>query len=256
MKSHNLSEQPRQPINYLVIGFVIMQLIFIAAILFSVFGTPNSDAILESDLAARPHVTIDNLNSAIPNLPASSQTIIEYDLFEIIKNNISEVNINTAAELRTNSIKTYSFPYQQINYISAIVDLPELQQSYHIFHEYSENENNPYLSPNSGTITLCLGDEEEKIYPDFICKDIYEPNTRHAIVANYIGYFDFKYFSAFLYFDNPDTIVIGPASYDNDKSTEDQYINEVKNAVESLGFSPDSYKYHVRTAADIDYNNL
>lgn len=256
MKNHIFTEQPHRPINYLVLGFAIMQLIFIVAILFSVFGMPNSDAILESDLVAKPHITINNLRSVIPNLPDSSQTLIEYDLFELIKNNVSNVDISTTAELRANSIKTYYFPYQQINYVSAIVDLPELQQSYHIFHEYSDSENNPYLSPNSSTITLCLGDEEKKIYPDFTCKDIYDPKTRYAIVANYINYFDFNYFSASLNLDNPDTIIIGPSSYDNDKNTETQYINETKNAVESLGFSPDHFKYYVRTASDINYDNL
>ena len=203
----------------------------------------TSEEIDPGDYARIPSITIEGLPSDISSL---DKEIIESELLKIVKQNTEGVNLaETKAIVRSDFLKTHFFENQNLNYISAIVDLPAIEQSYQIFHEYSKDENNKYLYPNDTVIILCITDPDEIIYSNFACNDIYDQQTRNSLVGKYIDYLEFDNFYAYISPDNINEITIHVLQGDMDDSTINKYTREVKSAIESLGIKPELFSYSV-----------
>ena len=242
-------------ISPIILFFAISQLLFVSLLVWSIFSLQQEDKI--TDREDEPKVSISNLASAIENFPNSYIDDIEHSLTETIELNIDNFSIPDAkSTIRNDSLKVQNFDNHGFRALSMIVDIPNLQQSYQIFYkypiDYTKATNVPYY--NNPRAVLCLSEEIEKIYPNFICQAKYPQETRYKIVADYLKYFDFNYFSASINSDNPAKVYINPTKYsltDNEKNT---YLQEIKDAIESLGISSDLFEYEFIQPANLNYH--
>lgn len=239
-------------INPIAAIFVVVQVIFILAIIISAPKLFKDDEISAGDYNEQPKVVIENLGTIFSGSSERVETI-ERSLLGIIQNNTNNVNLKSAiATMR--DVKESYFSYENLHHLSFIVDIPDLSQSYQIFYEYSDDENNQYISINDSIIPLCLSEYETKVYPEFECKDLYEQTTRNAIVAKYLPYFNFDYFSAYVNPSNIFEIIISPIGSDtiNDIDS-NSYIDMVKEKISSIGISPEIFEYRIISLKEITY---
>ena len=179
----------------LIIAFVLFQIIFIVFCVVSIKGLLVEKKITVEDFADQPNIPIAGLGTSMPNSTTEDQDIVEVLLLETVNANTPEVNLSSdQVKIRDGSVKTHYFSDQNVNYYSAIVDIPKLEQSYWIFHEYSDESDNKNLSVNDQYLVLCLIDQSKVIYPDFQCKDNYGELTYNAIAEKYLRWFSFEDF--------------------------------------------------------------
>ncbi len=238
--------------NYPLLAFIVLQLSFIVVTIISIVPLLNkSDKIVEGDYAEQPSITIDNLAQAIPNFPSDNIEELQHALLDIVQANEYNVNLaNTKAEIRDGGVFTHYFPLPNLNYVSALVDVPEISQSYQVFLQFSNDKYNENLDPNDSIIFLCITDPNNIIYPDFNCTDIYGQKTRNAIAGKYLRYFDFDGFGAGVS-QNLDEITIVPAVFG--ASDEQSFIEQTKTAIGSLGISPELFTYRIMQAEEYNF---
>lgn len=239
-------------INPIVAIFIAIQVIFILAIIISVPKLLEDNEISAGDYNEQPKVAVEDLETILSGSSEEVETI-ERSLLGIIQNNINNVNLkSTIAIMR--DIKESYFSYENLHHLSFVVDIPDLSQSYQIFYEYSDDENNQYISINDSIIPLCLSEYETKVYTEFECKDLYDQTTRNAIVAKYLPYFNFDYFSAYMNPSNIFEIIINPIGGDTINDIDSNlYIDMVKEKISSIGISPEIFEYRIISLEEITY---
>lgn len=240
----------KQNVNIITVLLVAIEIVFL---IFSAIAF-KSLAIDESDVAK---VEVDDIFQSIEGMPVSSGEIIANALFDTVADNSNESNIQkSGAVIRDNTLINNYYDGLNLHYVNFIVDIPNLKQSYQIFHEWSDDNKNPYLIANNTTMVMCIADKNKVIYEDFICKDKQNSFGKYLIVDS------FKLYSEMLgvdpYFDgievvseeqnNSDTpynyIKIMAISCGDDKLKENakKIVNEYLN---SLGFSLNDFEYKI-----------
>lgn len=239
-------------INYPLIIFIALQTIFVIMVGISIASFINkSDKINEDIPKEQPQIIINNLKETFPDFPSTWVDHIQNQLLDIVQTNVADVNMATAkAEIRSGTANSNYFSFEEFYAINAIVDIPELSQSYQLFFEYSNEENNQYVDLNYPIVFLCITNPDEIIYPDFNCTDIYGQKTRQNLVAKYLWFYEFDQFRASLDEENLTQVWINP--YDLDDIKADLFIEETKQAIKSLGASPDDFEYNV-IREEMDY---
>ena len=229
--------------NNLVLVFVVVQVLFVGLCVATLSRVLVNDNVEEGEFARLPSITIDGLSETLVDATEEDTKVIEWMLLDTVKKNMSEVDFGSIkGVVRSESVKTYYFGAQKIYYYSAVIDVPEIRQSYRVVHEYSDEQDNEYLSANEQYIILCLSDLGEIRYAEFDCKSDYDKLTYNTIVMKYIWYFDFEEF------------VVRSVSGDYSKiriiALKDDYngdvlVKKVKEAIRGLGVSPDLFEYEV-----------
>lgn len=233
-------------VNYPLLIFVILQIIFIvlcAVSLPKIFVSNRAD---EGNFANLPRITIDGSSEILPK----EVDVMEWILLDAVKENVSEVAFGEAdAVIRDESVKKQYFELPNIYYYSAIVDIPDLNQSYWVFYEYSDEENNINLSANNQYLAMCIVDPEEIVYRDFDCKSQYGQLTYNAIAKKYLGWSNFDNIIVEVSDDYGEIQII--IINDEDNSNNEKYINEVKEKIRSLGIYPEIFEYNVIPSSEI-----
>ncbi len=262
MEDNNQAQSFRlQPLTAI---FVLFQIVLVLLLVFSIPKIFQNDQIKDTPtegLSAK----ITNASDAIPENYSEWTKMLEWALLDTISENAGNKKLfgsQASAKIRDDSIKTQYFKKSGTNYIRAIIDIPEYEQSYEVFLTYPDNPDAvkmvEYSNPDIAKpySILCVKEKSDIIYPDFDCQESSDYFNRQRIVAKLIGDFDFEYFSAYFDSDDKSKIIISPSvTYNNSEAVKAKYIEEVKNAISSLGINPNDYKYHVRTAADVNYYN-
>lgn len=237
--------------------FIVIQIIFIIFLIISISGLYKPDEITDDDPDRIPVATIDNFASVVSENYPENVKLIEATLFDLILRNSPGEDISTSvnATIRENSIKTVYFEKQNLNYFSAIVDIPEIEQSYWFYSEYSSEEPNQYIDYSKFYRIFCLEDSQEILYPDFNCQDDFGLNGRYELVSNLISYFEFNDFAPIYTYERGfNQIEISPYTFDElAASTKEAYIRQVKDAIDSLGIPPDIFTYNVMNPEEIKY---
>ena len=239
-----------------VVVFVIAQIIFIIFLAISLPKLFQSDEITDEDPSRIPMATIDNYNSVIPENYSGNEELIEKTLFQLILRNSPDKDISKSvkATVRENSAKTVHFEEQNIDYYSAIIDIPELEQSYWLYSEYSSSKNNKYIDYSKSYRFFCLDDSQEILYPTFDCKDDFGIAGRNELISDLIKYFDFNDFSpSYSSEQKTNEIKIYPHDFSIDDTIKESYIQQTKGAIDSIGISPNLFTYHVVNPQDINY---
>jgi len=230
-----------------VIVFLVIQII-IVILLVTIISNINNNSF------EAPSTKIFNLTQKVNDLPTDSVEPIQvslYDAVEINKGTLQSIT-DSDAEVRDGSVVNLYFEKQNVHYVSFIVDIPSISQSYQVFHEWSDEANNPYIMLNMATMTMCLP-QSMSIYEDFKCHDRFAQNGQRIIVSTFIKYFNFDGFTAFVKEKENNVININPISTDISKAVKDSYIQQVKESVKSLAIPSELFEYYVMQQKDYTY---
>lgn len=237
-----------------VVVFIILQAVFVIFLIITIVQLPKSNKVDYEDVINSPAVSISNYSDALPSDYNGESIGLRTTLFNLILRNSPDRAISGSidARIREDSIKKVFFEEKNLNFYSAIIDVPEIEQSYWFYSEYSSNDGNQYIDYSKSYRFFCLDDAQEKIYPDFGCKDDFGLVGRYEIVSKLLSFFDFDYFNLSLPTANgAHKIKIKPTNYDIDDVTKESYIQQTRDAVASLGVLPDYFEYYVMGPADI-----
>lgn len=242
--------------TFFLIAFFIIQVIIIAILISLIVIFKKDEAIGNVDYARQPTVIIEGLSSELPDVQAEHIGSIERQLANTISLNINSFDINNSkAIIRQDSLKIQKFENIEGYYFSIIVDIPNLQQSYQIYHHYPATDSPPNSSPPNVMYVLCLDSFTEKIYPDFHCRDNQLPEIRNSIAAYYLKYTNFEKYSAWINDDENSVVKITPINPNVSTDQKNEYIQKTKEFVSSLGISPNNFKYYVMEPSNYTYFN-
>lgn len=151
------------------------------------------------------------------------------------------------AEIREGSRRSMRFSDQE--FVSFIVDIPEIRQSYYVYYiEYDESE---MYSDTPEVSAACLTRGEDIVYEDFACKNMEDDSFVYAfIVGHLLQYADFDGFIAYIDpgEESMSHIRIVSGGYEYTEEQSERYIRETKEFIESLGISPELFSYSVESA--------
>ena len=212
-----------------------------------------NDKITGRSISEQPKIKVEGLEESMANVGVDDVGILEMELLDVVKKNTPGTNVDIdQAVLRDGSVSTHYFEDINMNYYSSIVDLPDLEQSYWIFHEYSEDKDNVYWSTDMRYAVLCLADSDRIIYPEFDCKSDYGQLTYIIIAKKYIGQYRFKEFMVRDDLGEDEYSKIGLIALKGDAAQNgEKYIEDVKDTIASLGISPDLFEYEVVNPIDV-----
>ena len=233
---------------------LILQVLLIIVVISLIVLNSRSDEIGATDYERQSATTIENLDTQLPDAPSGYLGLIERDLARVIRLNSADFDVNSSkAVIREGTLRTQTFQSVGGTYFSLIVDIPNLQQSYQIYAHTPADDTASEVASYTTQYVLCLDDKTERIYPDFQCQDGYPSTVRSSIANIHLKYFDFNYFTAFVDSNDFGLININPVNFNTDDATKAQYIQTVKDAVDSLGISPDIFTYRVLQLSDLNY---
>ena len=233
----------------LAIVFLLLQILFVIIGVISLRILFVDNRIDMDIFSERDGISIEGLSEAMPGALASDAKVLETELLDAVSQNVSDIHLGESqAIIREGSIKTHYYETLDINYFSAIVDIPQLHQSYWLFHEYSDNAEKPNLSINDRYVVLCLIDQSQIIYPEFDCKSSYNSLTYNSIAKHYLEPLSNEDFG-FFEMDNDDYHDVTILRRNKAKSN-DELIQEAKDLVTSLGIPPSIFKYKVLEQED------
>ena len=166
-------------INPVIAVFVVLQILFIIFIFISfqkVFEI--QEPVLSTSVAG--------LEQEIESLPEDAKKEIDYSVYQaVVRNTIDSGNVQKHGVLiRSNSLIEKQYENMNVNYVSFIADIPDIQQSYRVIYVWSDDFENQFISPDYKAVTLCLPDDQ-LIYDGFDCKDDKE-YIKKEIVYNLI----------------------------------------------------------------------
>lgn len=233
------------------LAFIAFQIVLFVTI-FIIIIWFNNDKLPDDDITRYeriPELTIEGLADRAPILTETEIVDIQKKVFQIVSENTNKINVDKIkATIRDGETHAQTFNGNS-KYMNMILDIPDLEQSYEVFYG-----SNAMLNPGISTFVLCIDDHTQIIYDNFECKSSDSESIREQVVTTYLKYFRFEYFSAYIDPEKPDTVVLSPSvTFNNSEATKAKYIKEVKEAIDSLGVSSESYDYYVRTAKDVNY---
>ena len=228
-----------------IITILAVIAIFSIVLLFAGFTNGNRDN--SDDISAQ----IKQINAGAQRLkdiglPKSELEKIKGSIQKIgRKNGLSDINFGDVI-VRSNFVKTKQFNDFGLAYINFIVDLPEQKQSYQISHEWSNWEQNSYLSGDFSAQSFCIRDKEKIKYKEFDCKDSFANDPKYAIVKNYAR-FDIRDDTEITFSqDDPTKITVTTHSYSEEEKN--RLIHYAEKWIKSLGFSTDGFSIDAREA--------
>ena len=228
--------------------FILFILIFLARMLF------QNDYIKSNDYDRQQFITIDRLTDITPKLPTNSIDTIQRKLFDSVQNNIDDINTtSTTATVRPDSVTIHPHLSESgLNYLSAIIDIPDLRQSYKLFYEYDSESADWTPSPHELFLITCLNQADEILYSDFSCYDSHGPKIYNGVIAKYIRQLFSEDFS--LYISNTDisSLYIRPFKTVQFPQNQD-YVTQAESIIESMGVPSSIFTY---TITDTSYPNL
>ena len=230
--------------NYILVVFIAIQFVLIVLFAISIPQLFISERIGENEINRQPQISIDNISKEIPSLYTDNINHIQRVLFNVVESTSAETYTSLTSIISTDTIKTLSFDLQNTDYFSATISIPEMNQKYQIF--YSHTSVNGNEAPNDFISILCAPESSG-------CLDADSQSSRPEIIARFLQYFNFNYFSTFMDSSSPTVININPTKRDITDSEKESYIRETKEAVSSLGISPDLFTYKVVQPSDFNY---
>lgn len=227
--------------SILPVILIIGQILFIIIIVSIISLFVRDEEISSVDYGRQPKVTIEDLASVLPDPSKTYIDVLESKLAQVISLNSGNYSTSDSeAIIRDGTFKLVNLDKDNVVFYSAIVDIPNLQQSYQIYDHYSGDK-----EPANRMYILCLDDDSEVIYPDFDCRDDYPSDIRVNIASGYIGYFNFRDFHAYPDEKDHSVIRIVPHTLTPSDSDKTDYINRAKEAIDSLGVPSSLFKYEV-----------
>ncbi len=246
---NSFQDRIRGYINPVVFIFVFIEmsfLVIVVAIILSVSRVPELN--LEVEVSG-----IDRIEG-IPDVIADKAEIALYNAMSVnfaygqsIDASGAVVRDDTIIEKRFDSDNT---DIDGTSIVSFIVDIPNVKQSYWMWYSwldgYNGEEENDWMLESA--VACPVGNES--LYEDFVCRDWVEDPVRNQIVAEYLKYLHSEDFYAYVNPDDPEMqeIFIVVSGADSSQESEQKYVTEVKDYIDSIGVSSEIFNYIVKPA--------
>ena len=238
----------------IVIIFIFMEILIIVLIIASAQSLSHNDF-------QTPNIPVSSFQQELDNMPNGSKEAIQSSIYSAIALNggtISSIG-DSDAKIREGTLINHYFQDINMNYISFIVDIPSIEQSYWVFHEWSSDNNNKKYMINQSTMVSCPV-KQQIIYYNFDCEDKYNGRSQNIVAKEFFPEIkkesdDFTEFNAFVDSENSSRIIIDAIHQNPSESTKKSDLEKVKSAVESLGISPDLFEYYFLQPSDITFHN-
>ena len=161
-------------INPVVAALVIAQL------LFTIFMIVCFQNVLADDIVELG-VEIDSGVSVLGDIPQEEKNVLEHYIYQAVSKNTTSNNIqkNSIVVRDGSVVKKYDENFD-LYFINFVVDLPETQQAYMVFDEWSGSGSYEYISPNDPVHIICLDNVECSDDEDEIQKFINETLRRYG----------------------------------------------------------------------------
>lgn len=227
-------------------SFGKMMLLILQIIYIIIVGVIIKNVLLVSPVM--PEITFVNgeLLMAISGLPVDAKTYIERALYSTVARNV-EINddvVTGGAMIREQTMTYAFFDKIDVNYIYFIADIPNLNQTYQIKYEWSNNPFDTNLSINNRLMVMCPN-EEQLSYDGFECKDDYNQNGDSLIMYEYISKNSFSGFEVVLPSNFSQEVVISDFKIKLLEKSEAEAISELKDFIKKLGIDAERFKYTV-----------
>lgn len=249
------NETINQKISPLILAIIIGQVIFMI-ILVAIIHNKTTEENKTLTYNNQPTITLDIDTTLSDDIDLSDHQIndISHSLTNTIELNTSNLNIPGAkAIIRNNSLTSKEFNTYNFKTLSFIVDIPNLEQSYQIYYNYPmDPDAETFLSEDTDSSSsnnlhiLCIEESSQIIYPNFECHSASPSDLRYSIIQSHINLLEFDVFSTSIDKDNPHQINLKGFHRAIDH-LDDSHIAQVKDAISSLGISPDLFTYHIKT---------
>ena len=237
------NSQLRLP-NPILAVFIIAQVVLLIFTVFSISQLMQPNTVSQNDYERQPKVSINNLQSLIPELSTYDISDIERNIFAVINHGQPETDTDLSATVRADTLKEVNFEDETIKYFSAILDVPGVSATYQLYYGYSHLETK---APNNFISILCPLDDDN-------CDDPANQPSRPEIAYRYLRYFNFDYFTPTINPGEHDKVYINPIQGDVNAEEQESYIKETQQAIESLGISPQLFEYYVLQPGDYTYH--
>lgn len=130
-------------------------------------------------------IEVSGLRDEIAGLSEEGKEVIEYNIYQAVSlNSISDNIQKSGVFIREGSLINEYFEKINVHYVNFIADIPDIQQSYKVVYEWSDNPENEFISPDYSAVAMCL-DESQLIYGDFDCVNE-KSYVKNAIVSDMI----------------------------------------------------------------------
>lgn len=231
------------PFNLFLMVLEMGFLIFVGVIFANVLTEPN----------VVPEVGADEFVGQIEGLSWELSDDIGRAIYDAIAKNTGDGrNVDESGVIvRDGSLIDRRFDGADLRYVSFIVDVPELSQSYWVYYDdYGELDADELSGGAPEVVVACLVDDNEMIYKDFDCRDGGSGLARNYVVAEYLKYFRSDGFVAFVDPGDEEMKHIRVMSKKHEYTDEEseRYVRETKEFIESLGISPELFEYTVEPA--------
>lgn len=234
------------PVTFILVFFEIAFLIITMTVFLGILREPETNL----------EVSVDNIDhiDGIPEVIADKAGAALYNAMSV--NSDTDRNIwVSGAVVRDGTLLERHFDGSEIgtdgvNIASFIVDIPDIEQSYWVWYSwldgYNGEEENDWMLESA--VACPVGNES--LYEDFVCRDWVEDPVRNQIVAEYLKYLYSEDFYAYV---NPDDlemqeVFIIVSGADSSQESEQKYVTEVKDYIDSIGVSSEIFNYIVKLA--------
>lgn len=154
--------------RFLTIGICSVALLITAGLVWHFTSVRHYDGSME----------IQNLSQYTRGKPSNPDTLnyIKYDLFRVINQNLdSPVAANSVKDVMIRN-DSFSQDYDRdkgLHTVKFIIDIASLNQSYQVSYQWVDKPDQERSKDEWGTAVKCLSDKDQKVYPDFQCKDMF-----------------------------------------------------------------------------------
>lgn len=239
MENGNYKKHP----DYLIAGFIILQLLFLVII-----------GVVASTLFASDESTFDSTTRLVTSVSDLPSFFTEDDRSTIgsllhslmLRNNGEEAFLDdgVTASIDKDSVTVFHFEEKGFTLFSAVLEAPEVGQSYKLLYGFPDEGSDSFqkfteLICRKSTTSSCVSSSDA---------------TERDYVRDFIPYVSFDGFNAYVSDKDPQEIIINTIKpFDGDKNVEMAYIDEAKTAIEAMGFSSEMFSYRVLMPEDYTY---
>ena len=254
-------QKPKIEFNLVTIGFVILEVIFliIAGVLI-VNLLSQKDEVADEVVNEQVMINVSNLSELSPRLNQYSTKEIQEDLLLAVQSNSNLLKRSYTATIRKDSIISHHIRLSDSDVVSAIIDIPDLEQSYHLFYEFSDDTNQSDVEAaepiffHYAHVVTCLTDNDETIYPDFKCDNALDNGSFYLVMQRIVDDFMTDDYGLMVDEDDPSLILIFTEKNVAGEEA-DKVIEDVKNKVVGYGLPNDIFKYQIAGPDDMTFIN-
>ena len=183
-------------------------------------------------------------------------------VYEIVAMNTSqETNVNqNGVVVRDGTVINKEINDLGLRYVSFIVDIPKIKQSYRVYYDdYDEIDENDISGRAPEVLVACLNGSDEMIYEDFDCKDDYNDLARYYVVRGYEEFGNEQgdggykvYLSGDKRYDGSvqSETYVEITAYCGDADAEKKAVDGVSKFFKELGFDLNDFKYKIVTECE------